>query len=153
MNTANALPDELSAEEMGDLTNIIAALPFSSQNTIGAYPHPHTIDLLKIARDAMGIFPPRYVASILGKPITWLPPHRRFSEFNFIDIWHWWRTIKYLMDIALPAMPVTPPSFGPPCIENFVWRPTVILQRPVWGISIERTVFIHMDCILASVQC
>lgn len=91
---------------------------------------PCTRDLLNIALDALKIRPPLYFSSFFGRPLSWLPPHRRFSEFKIIDIWNLRRMVHYLTNITVPALPLTPPPFSPPLVENFFWSPTVILQRP-----------------------
>jgi hypothetical protein len=87
-------------------------------------------DLLGITADALKITPPMYVSSLLGLPWTWIPPHPRFSEFSIIDVWRLGRTINYLVNVTLPSIPRTPPTFGPPILDDLFWEPTVILQRP-----------------------
>ena len=87
-------------------------------------------DLLGIARDALDLRVPLYVSSILGLPWTWIPPYQRYSEFTIIDLWRLRRMLKYLANIALPSIPVTPPPFGPPLLNELFFHPTVILQRP-----------------------
>ena len=87
-------------------------------------------DLLGIASDALRITPPLYVSSILGLPWTWIPPHPRFSEFSIIDIWRLGRTINYLVNVTIPSIPRTPPTFGPLVLNDLFWEPTIILQRP-----------------------
>ncbi len=87
-------------------------------------------DLLGIASDAIKINPPMYISSIFGLPWTWLPPHARFSEFSVIDVWRLGRTINYLINVTIPSIPRTPPSFGPPIFDDLFWEPTLILQRP-----------------------
>lgn len=91
---------------------------------------PSLRDLVAIAREAMDIRPPRYLASILGLPRTWIPPYRRYSELEAIDPWYLRRTIKTLVNVLVPSIPRTPPAFGPPVIGQVFWQPTVILQRP-----------------------
>jgi hypothetical protein len=100
-----------------------------------AFNKPNEIDhefdeLLMIARDAIKIRPPLLLSSIFGRPWSWLPPHQRLSEFNIIDIWRLSRSIRYLLNITIPSIPINPPSYGPPLINNLFYRPTVILQRP-----------------------
>ena len=63
-------------------------------------------------------------------PWTWLPPHNRYSEFKIIDLWRPGRTAKFLANTWIPSIPRTPPSFGPPFLNDLFWQPTVILQRP-----------------------
>ncbi len=87
-------------------------------------------DLVGIAKDALGITPPLYVSSILGLPWTWIPPYARYSEFRILNLWRLRRTLKYLTNIALPSVPVTPPPFGPPFLTDIFFHPTVFLQRP-----------------------
>ena len=86
--------------------------------------------LLGIALDVLRISPPLYASSIFGLPWTWLPPHNRYSEFKIIDLWRPGRTAKFLANTWIPSIPRTPPSFGPPFLNDLFWQPTVILQRP-----------------------
>ena len=88
------------------------------------------VALLGIAQDALNLPVPLYVSSILGLPWTWIPPYQRYSEFTIVDLWRLRRMLKYLADIALPSIPVTPPPFGPPLLNDLFFHPTVILQRP-----------------------
>jgi hypothetical protein len=102
-----------------------------SSSAARALPDPHSIhNLAQIARDALRMVPPAYGCSIFGLPITWLPPHRRFSEFTILDPWRPLRAAKYIQHTCLPTLPVTPPTFSPPWISDFFWQPSVILQRP-----------------------
>lgn len=103
---------------------------------LAALPRPSALgregwdDLFGVVGDALQIFPPLYASSILGLPWTWLPPHDRYSEFKVLDVWRLQRALQYLADVTLPAIPRTPPPFGPPFVNDLIWRPTVILQRP-----------------------
>jgi hypothetical protein len=87
-------------------------------------------NLLHIALDALKIDPPLWISSIFGLPGTWLPFFHRYSEFRIIDVWQPLRTLKYLLNVSLPALPRTPPEFGPPLFKLFFYQPSVILQRP-----------------------
>ena len=87
-------------------------------------------ELAGIARDALDIAPPLYVQSILGSALSWLPPYRRFSEFSLLNPWRPLRTLKFLQNTWLPSLPMTPPTFNPPFLDDLFWQPTVILQRP-----------------------
>ena len=86
--------------------------------------------LVGIALDALRMNPPLYASAIFGLPWTWLPPHNRYSEFKIIDLWRPGRTAKFLANTWIPSIPRTPPSFGPPFLNDLFWQPTVILQRP-----------------------
>jgi hypothetical protein len=88
------------------------------------------VDLLEISLSALNMSPPRYLASIFGKPRTWLPPYRPFSEYRILNLWRWWRMWKYLLNVSIPSLPRNPPTFAPPFIEQFFFQPSVILQRP-----------------------
>lgn len=102
-----------------------------SSTAAPALPDPHSIhNLALIARDALRMVPPAYGCSIFGLPITWLPPHRRFSEFTILNPWRPLRAAKYIQHTFLPTLPVTPPTFSPPWISDYFWQPSVILQRP-----------------------
>jgi pimeloyl-ACP methyl ester carboxylesterase len=87
-------------------------------------------DLAGIAADALRIQPPDYIASIFGKPATWLGPHHPYSELRLLDLWRPLRALTYLANVALPTIPLPPPTFGPPLVNSMFWRPSVILQRP-----------------------
>jgi hypothetical protein len=91
---------------------------------------PSINDLRGIAMDALRIWPPLLISSILGRPWTWIPPYRRFSEFKILNLWRLRRTIKYLVNVNIPSIPRRPPPFGPPFLNSLFWQPSVILQRP-----------------------
>ncbi len=93
-------------------------------------PVPRVRDLSGIARDALAISPPLYVQSILGPLRSWVPPYRRFSELSLLNPWRPLRTLKFLQNTWLPSLPMTPPTFNPPFLDDLFWQPTVILQRP-----------------------
>jgi hypothetical protein len=91
---------------------------------------PGLNDLWGMAMDALKIRPPLLISSILGRPWTWIPPYRRFSEFKILNLWRLRRTIKYLVNVNIPSIPRRPPPFGPPFLNSLFWQPSVILQRP-----------------------
>jgi hypothetical protein len=85
--------------------------------------------LWEIALQAANIWPPFYVSSILGKPLLWLPI-QRYSELTLINPWRLGRMLKYLYDIAIPALPFNPPFFTPPFFNDMFLRPSIIDRRP-----------------------
>ncbi|NTW03544.1 MAG: hypothetical protein HGA19_20105 [Oscillochloris sp.] len=87
-------------------------------------------DLVGIVADALQIQPPNYLASVLGYPKTWVPPHDRYSEFRMLDVWRPLHSLYYLSNVILPTIPLPPPTIGVPLINTLFWRPSVILQRP-----------------------
>lgn len=91
---------------------------------------PELRDLLAIALDALQISPPLLVSSIFGLPWSWLPPFRRYSEYQIASLWQPLRFLRYLINTNLPSLPFTPPTFSPPFINELFWQPSVILQRP-----------------------
>lgn len=98
-----------------------------------AAPPPAADDLqqlLGIAWRAAQLQPPRLVSSVLGPPASWLPPYRRFSEFQLLDLWHPGRLLRYLLNVSLPSLPVAAPPFGPPGLNDWFFQPSSILQRP-----------------------
>jgi hypothetical protein len=97
---------------------------------IGPQAIPNFENLWNIAHDALKIDPPLWVSSIFGLPWTWLPPFQRYSEFRIIDLWQPLRSLKYLLDVSIPAVPRTPPEILPPLLDTFFYEPSVILQRP-----------------------
>ena len=46
----------------------------------------------KVLFQALNFFPPLYTQSIFGPIRTWVPPHKKDSEFNIIDFWRLIRT-------------------------------------------------------------
>lgn len=102
----------------------------SPSATAPSGPIEDTIQLFAIARDALKLWPPFYVTSILGWPNTWYPSDSSFSEYRILSPWHLWRSLHFLATVTVPAAPHRPPSLGPPAVKRFFWRPTTILQRP-----------------------
>jgi hypothetical protein len=97
---------------------------------IGPQAVPDFENLWNIARDALNLDPPLWISSIFGLPWTWLSPFQRYSEIRIIDVWRPVRTMKYLLNVSLPAVPRNPPEILPPALDTFFYQPTVILQRP-----------------------
>ncbi len=87
-------------------------------------------ELAAIAWDALKIRPPLLISSIFGLPWSLLPPYRRYSEYQILNLWRPLRTLRYLVNITMPSVPAAPPPFGPAAFNDFFWQPTLILQRP-----------------------
>ena len=92
------------------------------------------IDLLEVAVEALHLNPTDYFRSVFGDPLSWLPPHRRFSEYNVINPWQLLTTARYLMDITIPSYPVTPPAWARTLFPSFInrrfWRSTSFFRQP-----------------------
>ena len=90
-------------------------------------------DLAEVGLEALRISPPDYFRSVFGSPVSWLPPHRQFSEFNIIDPWRVLRTGRFLMDLAIPSSAVTAPDWARMLFPEFVnrrfWRPTGFFRQ------------------------
>ncbi len=90
--------------------------------------------LFDIAVDALKMWPPSYIRSILGPVSTWLPPQDPYSEFSLLDLWRPARALKYLVDVTVPSVSASPPPFLamllPPLIENLFFVQTEVLHRP-----------------------
>jgi len=86
--------------------------------------------LLEIVGDALRFTPPLWVDSILGHPWTWLPPHPWYSEFSIVSPMSIVRSLKYLADVTLPALPIKVPESMPGGLDPVFWRPTRILFQP-----------------------
>ncbi len=87
-------------------------------------------ELTAIVADALAFFPPLYPNSILGNPWTWIPPHPRWSEFSIVNIQQILRSVQYLLDVTVPAIPAAMPKTMPIVGEAVFWRPTTILYEP-----------------------
>lgn len=87
----------------------------------------------KVLFQALNFFPPLYAQSILGPIRTWIPPHKKESEFNIIDFWRPIRTANYLVDTLVPAFSHAPGPWArtllPPVIQNLFWRPSNYFQQ------------------------
>jgi hypothetical protein len=110
-------------------------MPVPTPITNGAAPTEHLAPeafttLLGIVRDALAITPPLFLSSVLGLPWTWALPRNRYSELGLIDPWRLGRTVQFLSDALVPALPIAPPPIGSAVMGRAFWRPTVILQRP-----------------------
>ncbi len=86
--------------------------------------------LLAILGDAVRFRPPLYPNSILGHPWTWLPPHPRTSEFSVVNVQQVLRSLEYLLDIGVPALPLSLPEELPIFGDSVFWRPTTVLFEP-----------------------
>jgi hypothetical protein len=91
---------------------------------------PGLNELAAVAWDALQIRPPLLLSSLFGLPWTWIPPYRRYSEFQILDLWRPLRTLRYLFNVIAPSAPFAPPAFGPPFLNELFWQPTMILHRP-----------------------
>ncbi|MFN8446179.1 MAG: hypothetical protein U0175_35645 [Caldilineaceae bacterium] len=102
---------------------------------IEALPHfalmtPDTRELAMITLEALKLSPPLLVSSIFGLPWSWLPPYRRYSEYQIANLWQPLRFLRFLINTNVPSLPFAPPTFSPPFVNEFLWQPSVILQRP-----------------------
>ncbi|MBV1921655.1 MAG: hypothetical protein KUG73_13335 [Pseudomonadales bacterium] len=83
-------------------------------------------DMVRIGFEALKIFPPFYIQSILGAAYKWLPPFREHSEFTILNPWKPLATMQYLGDISIPSFPHAPSkwvrTFAPPLITDVFWR-------------------------------
>ncbi len=90
--------------------------------------------LAAIAAAALRFWPPLYVQSILGPARTWLPPHDELSEFSIIDLRRAIRSLRYLVEINVPAVGRRPPApiqpLLPDLLEELFWRRTTLFEHP-----------------------
>ncbi len=90
-------------------------------------------NLLDIAVDALKMWPPDYVRSVLGPVSSWLPPQNPYSEFSMLDPWKVRRALKYIVDVTVPSVSGAPPAFLgmllPPAIEDLFFVQTEVLHR------------------------
>jgi hypothetical protein len=91
-------------------------------------------DLAEVALVALRLSPSNYFRSVFGTPLSWLPPHRRFSEYNIINPWQLLTTARFLMDITIPSYAVAPPGWARTLFPTFInrrfWRPTSFFRQP-----------------------
>ena len=108
----------------------VEARPAARSAGAAEAPEADLAQLLGIAARAAMLRPPRLVASVFGPPASWVPPYRRFSEYQLFDLWQPGRLLRYLLNVTLPALPWAAPPFGPPLLGELFWQPSSILQRP-----------------------
>ena len=93
-----------------------------------------TRELLKVALAAATFWPPRYVKSIFGPPLSWPPPHRELSELTILDPWRAVRTLRFLTDVSVPAFDHQAPALArtllPRLLNGLFWRPTTFFEQP-----------------------
>ncbi len=91
-------------------------------------------DLAEVALEALRLDPANYFRSVFGAPSSWLPPHRRFSEYNIINPWQLLTTARFLMDTNIPSYAVSPPGWARSLFPDFInrrfWRPTSFFRQP-----------------------
>ena len=91
-------------------------------------------DLAEVALEALRLDPANYFRSVFGAPSSWLPPHRRFSEYNIINPWQLLTTARFLMDTNIPSYAVSPPGWARSLFPDFInrrfWRPTGFFRQP-----------------------
>ncbi|MBT8071169.1 MAG: hypothetical protein KJO80_12105, partial [Gammaproteobacteria bacterium] len=91
-------------------------------------------DLAEVALEALRLDPANYFRSVFGAPSSWLPPHRRFSEYNIINPWQVLTTARFLMDTNIPTYAVSPPGWARSLFPDFInrrfWRPTSFFRQP-----------------------
>ena len=102
----------------------------TAQNPIEDSAEKNLSQLLAILRDGLSFVPPLYVNSILGHPLSWLPPYPQHSEFRILDTRQIARTLRYLVDVTVPAVPLKMPDYLPGIGTSVFWRPTRILFQP-----------------------
>jgi hypothetical protein len=70
-----------------------------------------------------------HVASILSRPASWLPVER-YSGYRLLRSWRVRRAARYLVDVAVPSVPVAAPEWLPDVLSWPLWHPSRIAQRP-----------------------
>jgi hypothetical protein len=109
-----------------EVVDLLTTAPWPPANRFG--------DLAEVAIEALRLRPPDYFRSVFGAPLSWLPPHRRFSEYNIINPWRLLTTARFLMDITIPSYAATTPGWArtlfPNIINRRLWRPTSFFRQP-----------------------
>jgi len=116
-------------------TDTISKFPVTDILTTDPWPPANRmIDLVEVAVEALHLNPTDYFRSVFGVPSSWLPPYRRFSEYNIINPWRLLTTARYLMDITIPSYPVSAPAWARMLFPGFInrrfWRSTSFFRQP-----------------------
>lgn len=87
------------------------------------------IDLASNVAQALEIWPPDYVRSILGDPSSWhthtCPP----TELQLASVREWSKGLRALAHILIPALPWRPPGLSMPC-SDLLFRPSTVFRYP-----------------------
>jgi len=108
------------------------------------------LDLAFNVGNAVGIFPPDYVRSILGNADSWCTATCPPTELQLAAPDEWTRGLPALAHILIPAIPWKPPGLSIPC-SDLLFRPSRVFHYPA-GAHIpdptpqERWFFINGIC-------
>jgi hypothetical protein len=91
-------------------------------------------DLAAVVVEALGFWPPLWAQSIFGPSWSWIPPHRRGSEFQILDPRKLGRALRFLTAVNLPSRHADPPEIldklFPDAVNRLFWRPTRTFEQP-----------------------
>ena len=97
-------------------------------------PKAPALDLAVVAAEALGVWPPLWLPSVLGSPGEWIPPWRRGSEFRIVDPRQMGRAIGFVSAINVPSWPAEAPErlarHIPEAMTRLLWRPTRVFDQP-----------------------
>lgn len=98
--------------------------------------HRSLAELLRGVRDAAAFSPAKWVPSILGGPLSVLPPYGKFSEYRHVVPLYAapGELLKYWPDVLIPSLPLETPDWAPSIAGLFTFRPSTVEEVPDrWG--------------------
>jgi hypothetical protein len=98
---------------------------------------PHNaFDLASNVSQALDIFPPNYIRSILGDPPSWCPATCPPTELQLAQPSEWRRGFLSLAHILIPALALKPPVDLP--LVDFFFRPSTVFVYPAGTLAYAR---------------
>lgn len=130
---ANNVAETVTTAKQGNLDPKISEIIDSVLQVIEPAEQNDYETLTKVVLEALNFFPPLYTQSIFGPIRSWIPPHKKDSEYTIIDFWRPIRTANYLVDTLVPAFAHSPGPWArtllPPVVQNLFWRPSNYFQQ------------------------
>lgn len=89
--------------------------------------HERTVrQLARAALDAASLPPVHLLTSVFGGPTSVLPPYDPESEYRHVVYAGPVRTARYLLEVAIPSVPVPTPAWAPSGLDFLFWHPSTV---------------------------
>lgn len=86
--------------------------------------------------DAAAFSPAKWIPSILGRPLSVLPPYGKFSEYRHVVPVYAapGMLLKYWPDVLIPSLPIETPDWAPSIAGLLTFQPSTVEEVPdKWG--------------------
>jgi hypothetical protein len=82
--------------------------------------------LAEAAAGAVAMRPARLAASVFGGACSVLPPYDAASEYRHVAYAGPRATLRYVLDVAIPSLPLPTPAWAPNVADVLFWHPSTI---------------------------